>query len=72
MRSALNALELAVLSADVQDDKRHVTMEDAQVCIQKNAFQHDKDGDQHYDVMSAFQNPLEVVTLTQRFIILLD
>ncbi|MCJ1778883.1 replication-associated recombination protein A [Mammaliicoccus sciuri] len=58
VRSALNALELAVLSADVQDDKRHVTIEDAKVCIQKNAFQHDKDGDQHYDVMSAFQKSI--------------
>ncbi|MGK9043547.1 replication-associated recombination protein A [Mammaliicoccus vitulinus] len=58
VRSALNALELAVLSADTEDKKRHVTIEDAKVCIQKNAFQHDKDGDQHYDVMSAFQKSI--------------
>ncbi|WP_016911538.1 replication-associated recombination protein A [Mammaliicoccus vitulinus] len=58
VRSALNALELAVLSADTENEKRHVTIEDAKVCIQKNAFQHDKDGDQHYDVMSAFQKSI--------------
>lgn len=58
VRSALNALELAVLSAEKHDEKRHVTIEDAKVCIQKNAFQHDKDGDQHYDVMSAFQKSI--------------
>lgn len=58
VRSALNALELAVLSADTENEKRHVTIEDAKVCIQKIAFQHDKDGDQHYDVMSAFQKSI--------------
>ncbi|WP_323704665.1 replication-associated recombination protein A [Mammaliicoccus sp. Dog046] len=58
VRSALNALELAVLSAEQNDDKRQVTLEDAKVCIQKNTFQHDKDGDQHYDVMSAFQKSI--------------
>ncbi|WP_301420557.1 replication-associated recombination protein A [Mammaliicoccus lentus] len=58
VRSALNALELAVLSADIENDTRHVTVEDAKTCIQKSAFQHDKDGDQHYDVMSAFQKSI--------------
>nr|WP_263313088.1 replication-associated recombination protein A [Mammaliicoccus sp. Marseille-Q6498] len=58
VRSALNALELAVLSAEVKDGIRHVTIEDAEVCMQKNAFQFDKDGDQHYDVMSAFQKSI--------------
>lgn len=58
VRSALNALELAVLSADIENDTRHVTVEDAKTCIQKSTFQHDKDGDQHYDVMSAFQKSI--------------
>lgn len=58
VRSALNALELAVLSADIESETRHVTVEDAKTCIQKSAFQHDKDGDQHYDVMSAFQKSI--------------
>lgn len=58
VRSALNALELAVLSADIENETRHVTVEDAKTCIQKSAFQHDKDGDQHYDVMSAFQKSI--------------
>lgn len=58
IRSALNALELAVLSADEDNGERHVTLTDAQDCLQKGAFVSDKDGDMHYDVMSAFQKSI--------------
>ncbi|PNZ70449.1 replication-associated recombination protein A [Staphylococcus croceilyticus] len=58
VRSALNALELAVLSADVKDEQRHVSLSDAKDCLQKGAFVSDKDGDMHYDVMSAFQKSI--------------
>ncbi|MFX3048693.1 replication-associated recombination protein A, partial [Klebsiella pneumoniae] len=58
VRSALNALELAVLSAKVSNNQRHVTLEDAKDCLQKGAFISDKDGDMHYDVMSAFQKSI--------------
>lgn len=59
VRSALNALELAVLSSDVShDDLRHITLQDAEDCLQRGAFLSDKDGDMHYDVMSAFQKSI--------------
>jgi len=58
VRSALNALELAVLSSEVTDNQRHITLEDAKDCLQKGAFVSDKDGDMHYDVMSAFQKSI--------------
>lgn len=58
VRSALNALELAALSADEDNGERHVTLTDAQDCLQKGAFVSDKDGDMHYDVMSAFQKSI--------------
>ncbi|PTF02980.1 recombinase RarA [Staphylococcus devriesei] len=58
VRSALNALELAVLSAEVINNTRHVTIEDAKDCLQKGAFVSDKEGDMHYDVMSAFQKSI--------------
>src|SRR5699024_3451164 len=35
VRSALNALELAVLSSEVVDNQRHITLEDAKDCLQK-------------------------------------
>lgn len=58
VRSALNALELAVLSASVENEIRHITLQDAKDCLQKGAFVSDKDGDMHYDVMSAFQKSI--------------
>ncbi|HLR19785.1 MAG TPA: replication-associated recombination protein A [Staphylococcus sp.] len=58
VRSALNALELAVLSSEVENETRHITLKDAKDCLQKGAFVSDKDGDMHYDVMSAFQKSI--------------
>lgn len=59
VRSSLNALELAVLSSD--QDKEGVIQIDlsiAEECLQKKSFFHDKDGDGHYDVLSAFQKSI--------------
>ncbi|MBQ7085420.1 MAG: AAA family ATPase [Anaerotignum sp.] len=53
-RTALNALELAVLTTDPEDGKIHITLEVAEECIQKRALNYDKDGDNHYDTISAF------------------
>lgn len=59
VRSALNALELSVLSAKPdENDKIHVSLEDTKDCMQKGSFVSDKDGDMHYDVMSAFQKSI--------------
>ncbi|MBC6150404.1 replication-associated recombination protein A [Listeria booriae] len=56
VRSALNALELAVISSEPDDDgKVQVTLEVAEECLQRKSLAHDKDGDAHYDVLSAFQ-----------------
>ncbi|MCR5451466.1 MAG: replication-associated recombination protein A [Lachnospiraceae bacterium] len=55
-RRALNALELAVLTTapDEKDNNIHITLSVAAECIQRRAVQYDKDGDNHYDVISAF------------------
>ncbi|HAR91588.1 MAG TPA: replication-associated recombination protein RarA [Eubacterium sp.] len=54
-RTALNAIELGVLTTDPSEDgKIHITMEVAEECIQKRALKYDKDGDNHYDTISAF------------------
>ncbi|MEA5084523.1 MAG: AAA family ATPase [Lachnospiraceae bacterium] len=54
-RAALNAIELAVLTTD-KDDKGviNITLEVAQECIQKRALNYEKNGDNHYDTISAF------------------
>lgn len=54
-RAALNAIELGVLTTDRSDDGLiHITLEVASQCIQKRVLQYDKDGDNHYDTISAF------------------
>ena len=55
-RAALNAVELGVLTTerDPADGLIHLTLEVAQECIQKRAVRYDKDGDNHYDTISAF------------------
>lgn len=54
-RAALNAIELGVLTTERREDgKIHIDLETAQECIQKRAVRYDKDGDNHYDTISAF------------------
>ena len=54
-RNALNALELAVESTPPgKDGAVHITLEVAQESIQRRAVLYDKDGDAHYDTISAF------------------
>lgn len=55
-RAALNAVELGVLTTErtQKDGLIHITLEVAQECIQKRAVRYDKDGDNHYDTISAF------------------
>ncbi len=54
-RTALNALELAVLTTE-KDEYGIITIDlnIAQECIQKRALNYDKNGDNHYDTISAF------------------
>ena len=54
-RTALNALELAVLTTEADENgKIEITLHVAEDCIQKRALQYDKNGDNHYDTISAF------------------
>lgn len=54
-RAALNAVELGILTTERgADGKTVITLETAAECIQKRAVRYDKDGDSHYDTISAF------------------
>ena len=54
-RSALNAIEIGVLTTERSaDDKIHITLSVASECIQKRVLKYDKNGDNHYDTISAF------------------
>ncbi len=53
-RAALNAIELGVLTTKPSEDGRiHIDLETASECIQKRVVRYDKNGDQHYDTISA-------------------
>ena len=54
-RSALNAIELGILTTPKDSDgKIHITLDVASECIQKRVVRYDKQGDNHYDIISAF------------------
>ncbi len=54
-RRALNALELAALTTNKnKEGKVDIDLEVIKECMQKKAIKYDKDGDYHYDVVSAF------------------
>ena len=55
-RAALTAIELGMLTTepDAVDGKIHITLAVAQECIQKRVLKYDKNGDNHYDTISAF------------------
>lgn len=54
-RAALTAIELGVLTTEPSEDgKIHITVDVASECIQKRVLKYDKDGDNHYDTVSAF------------------
>lgn len=54
-RKAINAIELGLLTTEKSaDGKIHIGMAEAQECIQRRAVNYDRDGDSHYDTISAF------------------
>ncbi len=55
-RAALSAIELGVLTTEPskEDGRIHITLSVAQECIQKRVLKYDKNGDNHYDTISAF------------------
>ena len=60
VRKSLNAVELCVLAAKKpeQNEKRIITLESAKSLTQKSAMRYDREGDEHYDILSAFQKSM--------------
>lgn len=59
LRSAFNSLDLAVLSTETDDDGcRHITLDTVENSLQRSYITMDKDGDGHYDVLSALQKSI--------------
>lgn len=59
VRKAINAVEVCVIATNPDENGAvKVTLEKAEDCIQKKAVRYDKDGDSHYDIISAFQKSI--------------
>ena len=57
-RKALNATENCFLAAVKKDGKCEITAATAEALAQKSAMRYDKDGDEHYDIVSAYQKSM--------------
>ena len=58
IRKALNAVEVLFSAANPTSSKLHIPMADAKVVTQKSAMRADRDGDNHYDLLSALQKSI--------------
>ena len=58
VRKSLNFVELSVLSAPIIDGERVITLESTGSLTQKNTFRYDRNGDEHYDILSAYQKSM--------------
>lgn len=58
VRKAMNAVELCCLSAQKEEGVLTVTMELARELTQRSAMRYDREGDEHYDIISAFQKSM--------------
>lgn len=59
LRSAFNSLDLAVMSTQpATDGRRHITLNTVENSLQRSYITMDKDGDGHYDVLSALQKSI--------------
>jgi len=58
VRKAINAVELLFSSSKQENGVITIKKEDAEVLSQRSAMRYDKDGDSHYDIISALQKSI--------------
>ena len=58
VRKAINAVELLCQSAVVSRGRIYLTSSDTSQVAQRSAMRYDKDGDAHYDILSALQKSI--------------
>ncbi len=58
VRKAINALELSVLATTEKNGKKTVDYDTVNELTQRSSMKYDKDGDEHYDILSAFQKSM--------------
>lgn len=57
-RSALSTLEMVVLNGDMEGDTIHVTREGIEQCISQKSLLYDKNGEEHYNLISALHKSM--------------
>ena len=58
VRKAINAVELLYQAAEVKKGELFLTLEDTVQVSQRSAMRYDRDGDAHYDILSALQKSI--------------
>ncbi|MCC8131684.1 MAG: replication-associated recombination protein A [Ruminococcus sp.] len=58
VRKSINTVELCILSADMKEDCITVTLENAKLLTQRSNMRYDRDGDEHYNILSALQKSI--------------
>jgi len=58
VRKSMNAVELLFSAAKTVDGVMHLTLEDAKAVSQKSAMRYDREGDDHYDILSSLMKSL--------------
>ena len=58
VRKALNSVENCYFATPAKDGKKHITLETAEELAQKSSLRYDRDGDEHYDIVSAYQKSM--------------
>jgi len=58
VRKAMNTVELSLSCADYRDGKIYISDDDVNLLTQRSNMSYDRDGDKHYDILSAFQKSI--------------
>ncbi len=58
VRKALNAVELLFTAGEIDGSTVHISLDDTKTVTQKSAMRYDRDGDEHYDALSALMKSL--------------
>ena len=58
LRKALGCLDFAVTAAAPEPEGKHITLDMIQQVTRRTAMRYDRDGDDHYDIVSAYQKSM--------------
>lgn len=58
VRKAMNAAELSFVTSNVGEKLVEISLDTVKALTQRSALRYDKDGDEHYDIVSAYQKSM--------------